>query len=76
MPNEALGNRVREIRRARRTTQAELATAVGVSRQTVISIEGGAYAPSVLLALRIADALDAPVDHLFFINPTHQEVLS
>lgn len=76
MPNEALGNRVREVRRQRRTTQAQLAATVGVSRQTVVAVEGGDYAPSVLLALRIAAALEAPVDHLFYIDPAHQEVSS
>ncbi|MDO5628823.1 MAG: helix-turn-helix domain-containing protein [Mobilicoccus sp.] len=76
MPNEALGNNVREVRRERRLTQAELASAVGVSRQTVVAIEGGDYAPSVLLALRIAAALDHPIDDLFFIDPAHQEVRS
>lgn len=74
MPNEALGNRLKDERRARRITQAELASSVGVSRQTIVSIEGGDYAPSVLLALRIAAALQSSVDHLFFIDPAHQEV--
>ena len=46
-------------------TQAELAKAVDVSRQTVISIEGGDYAPSVYLALRIAAVLDTTVEDLF-----------
>lgn len=74
MPNEDLGNRLRGERRIRRLTQAELASAVGVSRQTIVAIEGGDYAPSVLLALRIAAALDTTVDHLFFIDPAHLEV--
>lgn len=73
MPNEALVNTVRETRRARRMTQAELATAVGVSRQTVVSIEGGDYAPSVLLALRIAEVLEHPIDRLFMIDHSRQE---
>lgn len=55
--------------RARRSdlkiTQAELATSVGVSRQTVSAVEGGDYAPSVYLALRIARALDTTVEDLF-----------
>ncbi len=46
-------------------TQAELAKAVDVSRQTVVSIEGGDYAPSVYLALRIAEVLQTSVEHLF-----------
>ncbi|WP_226347104.1 helix-turn-helix transcriptional regulator [Agilicoccus flavus] len=56
---------VRERRREHRTTQAELAAAVGVSRQTIISIERGEHAPSVYLALRIGRALDARVEDLF-----------
>jgi putative transcriptional regulator len=50
-------------------TQAELAAAVGVSRQTIISIEGGDYTPSVLLALRLADALGCAVEVLFYLVP-------
>lgn len=58
-------NLVRRQRRANELTQAQLAKLVGVSRQTVISIEGGDYAPSVYLALRIATALDTTVEALF-----------
>lgn len=47
-------------------TQAQLASAVGVSRQTVISIEQGDYAPSVYLALRIARALGTTVEDIFW----------
>ena len=56
---------MRQRRRIVELTQAELATAVGVSRQTIISIEGGDYAPSVFLALRVARALDTTVEDLF-----------
>ena len=45
---------------------------LGASRQTVVSIEGGDYAPSVLLALRIASTLDRPVEDLFFIDTTKE----
>ncbi len=58
-------NPVRARRRALRTTQAELAAAVGVSRQTVVSVEKGDYAPSVYLALRVARALESTVEELF-----------
>ena len=61
-------NPVRERRRAQRVTQAELASAVGVSRQTVVSVEKGDYAPSVYLALRIARALESTVEELFPIE--------
>lgn len=62
---ETVGNGVRRARRMNDLTQAELAKAVDVSRQTVISIEGGDYAPSVYLALRIAAVLDTSVENLF-----------
>lgn len=60
------GNRVREERRQARLTQAELAALIGVSRQTVISIERGDYAPSVYLALRLSHVLGVTVEDLFF----------
>lgn len=58
-------NPVRAQRRARRITQAELAETVGVSRQTVVAVEKGDYAPSVYLAVRIARALASTVEELF-----------
>jgi putative transcriptional regulator len=58
-------NPVRVRRRALRTTQAELAEASDVSRQTIIAIEQGDYAPSVFLALRIARTLGSTVEDLF-----------
>lgn len=49
-------------------TQEELADKVGVSRQTVIAMEKGNYAPSVLLALKLAGVFKAPVEELFRIR--------
>jgi putative transcriptional regulator len=46
-------------------SQAELASALGVSRQTVISIENGRYMPSLPLAFRIARFFDLTVDKMF-----------
>jgi len=63
-------NQVRIFRRAADLTQAQLAAAVEVSRQTVISIEGGDYAPSVYLALRVASALNTTVEELFQTKET------
>ncbi|MFZ3452507.1 helix-turn-helix transcriptional regulator [Arthrobacter sp. 7Tela_A1] len=56
---------VRERRKQKRMTQAELSELVGVSRQTIIAVEQGDYAPSVYLALKIARALDGTVEELF-----------
>jgi putative transcriptional regulator len=58
-------NRVREERTQRGISQAEIAAALGVSRQTVISIENGRYSPSLALAFRIARFFDSTVDKMF-----------
>jgi len=61
----AAGLRIREARRAAGLTQHELAAAVEVSRQTIISMETGDYAPSVYLAIKIARTLDVSVETLW-----------
>jgi len=49
-------------------TQAELGELVEVSRQTIVSIEGGDYVPSALLAARLARALGVTFESLFEIE--------
>ncbi len=61
-------NHVRRHRRVHDMTQQELADRVGVTRQTVFSIEKGRYNPSVGLALRIARVFGVPVETLFELN--------
>ena len=61
----AVRDSIRIRRRELKLTQAELAKEVNVSRQTIIAIEGGDYAPSVFLALDIARVLDRTVEQLF-----------
>lgn len=58
-------NRVRAERLLRELSQAELAAALDVSRQTVISIENGRYLPSLPLAFRIARFFEMPIDKIF-----------
>ena len=53
------------MRSDRSLSQADLASALGVSRQTVISIENGRYSPSLPLAFRIARFFDLTVDEIF-----------
>jgi putative transcriptional regulator len=65
MPTAILKNNIRRLRFDRNMTQEELALRVGVSRQTIMSIERGATNPSVLLAYKIALALQAPVTEVF-----------
>lgn len=63
--NQQLRNAIRRLRFDRNMTQEELALKVGVSRQTIMSIERGRTNPSVLLALKIAATLGAPVHEVF-----------
>ncbi|WP_278313484.1 helix-turn-helix transcriptional regulator [Lolliginicoccus levis] len=72
MPRESHPTAVRDHRVAAGITQADLAHACGTSRQTIVSIEGGQYSPSVWLALRIARALHAELEALFPL-PTIEE---
>lgn len=66
----SITNHIRLIRVARTDfTQAGLAEAVGATRQTIIAIEAGKYAPSLELAFRIAHVLGERVDELFDFDP-------
>jgi putative transcriptional regulator len=59
-------NRLRVLRAERQWSQAELACHLGVSRQTVNSIETGKYEPSLSLAFRIAALFEQPLEAIFF----------
>jgi putative transcriptional regulator len=61
-------NRVKELRAARNWTQEQLAEAVGVSRQSIISIERGRYIPSLPLALLLARIFACPVEQVFTLE--------
>lgn len=65
---EKLGNAIKERRTAAGLTQAELAERVGVTRKTVNTIENGVFSPSALLAIKLAAALNVPVEELFWIE--------
>ena len=47
-------------------TQDALARAVGITRQTIVALEGGRYAPSLELAMRLADVFQRRVDEVFY----------
>jgi putative transcriptional regulator len=64
----ALRNRLKELRARHDLTQEALANKVGVSRQSIISIEKGRYSPSVVLALRIAEVLQVPLEQAFWLE--------
>ena len=61
-------NRVKELRDDRSWTQQQLAEAVGVSRQSINSIERNRYVPSLELALGFARVFDCPVDRIFTLE--------
>ncbi len=65
---EVVHNKVNEYRTKSAMTQEELAGALGVTRQTIISIEKGNYTPSVLLALKIAAVFTVAVEDIFTIK--------
>jgi putative transcriptional regulator len=61
-------NRVRELRAERGWTQQDLAEQVGVSRQSINSIENGRYVPSLALALTFARIFRCPTDTIFTLE--------
>jgi len=69
MAERRLGNRLKEARARHGLTQADLATRVGVSRKTINTVENGVFTPSTTLALALAQALDASVEALFYLEP-------
>lgn len=54
-----------ELRKSRKYTQEELAKKLGVTRQTIISIEQGKYIASLPLALKMAKIFEVPVEQIF-----------
>lgn len=60
--------RIEEYRRERRLTQSELADALGVTRQTIISLENGKYKASLVLAHKIAQFFEAAIEDIFIFD--------
>jgi putative transcriptional regulator len=66
-----ISNNIRSLRFARgELTQQALADACGVTRQTIIALEAGRYAPSLELGFRIADALGVRIEEVFQWKPS------
>ncbi len=61
-------NRIAALRKERRISQAELADAVSVTRQTIISLESGRYNASLLLAHRIAAYFGLTIEDVFLFD--------
>ena len=61
-------NRIQELRAQRRITQQELADAVSVTRQSIISLENGRYNASLILAHKIARYFDTTIEQVFLFE--------
>ena len=61
-------NRIEEIRNSRDIKQDELGKMLGVSRQTISSLENGRYNPSIMLAYRIAKLFDMRIEEVFIFE--------
>ena len=61
-------NRIAQLRKERRISQAELAEALEVTRQTIISLESGRYNASLLLAHKIARHFDLTIEDIFLFE--------
>ena len=61
-------NCIAEKRKARWLTQQQLASLLGVTRQTIISLENDRYNPSILLAHKIAQIFDAQIEDIFIFG--------
>ena len=70
MKNLQVGNRLKVARAERDLSQEDLAKLVGVTRQTISSIETRQYCPSTLLALTLSRCLEKAVEDLFFLKET------
>jgi putative transcriptional regulator len=65
-------NRLEEFRNLKHWTQQDLADQVLVSRQTIISLEGGRYNPSIMLAFRLARLFAVKIEDLFLYTEEDQ----
>ena len=63
-----LKNNLKEIRSEKKISQAELAQMVGVSRNTISSIETGQFCPTAKLALVLCVALDKKFEEVFYLK--------
>ena len=61
-------NRIEEIRKERGIRQEEFAKSMGVSRQTISSLENGRYNPSIMLAYKIAKYFDSTIEDVFIFE--------
>lgn len=66
--------RIQELRKTRKVTQNELADAVGVTRQTIISLENGKYNASLILAHKIAQFFHVTIEDIFIFDKEEENL--
>lgn len=66
--------RIQELRKAKKVTQGELADAVNVTRQTIISLENGRYNASLILAHKIAQFFGVIIEDIFIFNEEDENI--
>ena len=63
--NKTLSNKIAMYRATKNLSQQDLATAIGVSRKTISTIETGRFTPSIVIALSIAEFFETPIEQIF-----------
>lgn len=63
-----MNNNIRTLRETQNLTQQDLADQLGVSRQTIISLENGRYNPSIMLAYRISKIFNLSIEKVFLFE--------
>ncbi len=72
LPQLTIANRLNVLRAERRLTQEQLAKDIGVTRATIVAIEGGGYNPSLELAFRVARYFDTDINAIFSVQEEKQ----
>lgn len=71
---DRLQTKIQELRKPKKVTQNELADAVGVTRQTIISLENGKYNASLILAHKIAQFFDVAIEDIFIFDKEEENL--
>ncbi|MFR1709093.1 MAG: helix-turn-helix transcriptional regulator [Clostridium sp.] len=67
-------NKIQELRKEKKITQSELADAVDVTRQTIISLENGKYKASLILAHKIAQYFNMAIEDIFIFDLEEENI--
>ena len=66
--------RIQELRKSKKVTQSELADAVNVTRQTIISLESGKYKASLVLAHKLAQFFEVSIEDIFIFSEEEENL--